>query len=299
MSRQPDSDRREPPKSDRRKPSWLRVALPGAGAFAEVRTRLRNHGLVTVCTEASCPNLAECWAHRTLTVMILGDACTRDCRFCDVRHAEVCAPADPEEPEKVARMLAELEVRYAVLTSVTRDDLPDGGAAHWAATIRAVGRVCPRVEALVPDFGGDLAAVDVVLAAAPAVFAHNIETVRRLSPQIRPSADYDRSLAVLAHAARSGIPVKSSVLLGLGETADEVRETLAGLRAAGVTRLALGQYLAPSRAHAEVRRYLSPEEFDMFRADALEMGFLAVQSGPLVRSSYHAHDMAGPCGPTR
>jgi lipoic acid synthetase len=282
-----------------KKPPWLRVPLPGAGAFAEVRSRLRAHGLVTVCTEASCPNLAECWAHRTLTMMILGENCTRDCRFCDVGHADTCAPPDPEEPGKVATLLAELGVRYAVLTSVTRDDLPDGGAAHWAATLRAVGRVCPQVEALVPDFGGDEAAIDVVLAAAPAVFAHNIETVRRLSPLVRPSADYDRSLAVLAHAARSGIPIKSSVLVGLGETDDELRATFAELRAVGVSRLAVGQYLAPSRAHAEVRRFLSPAEFDMLRADALDMGFSAVQSGPLVRSSYHAHDMAGPCGPTR
>ncbi len=282
-----------------RKPPWLRVPLPGAGAFAEVRTRLRERGLVTVCTEASCPNLAECWAHRTLTIMILGDTCTRDCRFCDVGHSDVGAPPDPGEPAKVAAVLSELEVRYAVLTSVTRDDLPDGGAAHWAATIRAVREVCPQVEALVPDFGGDTAAVDVVLAAGPTVFAHNIETVRRLSPEVRPSADTDRSLAVLGHAARSGIPVKSSLLLGLGETRDEILSILAELRRAGVDRLALGQYLAPSRAHAEVRRFLSPEEFAMLRADALEMGFTAVQAGPLVRSSYHAHDMAGPCGSTR
>jgi len=287
------------PRRAPRKPPWLRVPLPGAGAFAEVRTRLREHGLVTVCTEASCPNLAECWAHRTLTLMILGDTCTRDCRFCDVRHADGCAPPDPEEPGKVAGVLAELGVRYAVLTSVTRDDLPDGGAAHWAATIRAVRGVCPQVEALVPDFGGDTAAVDVVLAASPTVFAHNIETVRRLSPQVRPSADPDRSLAVLRHAARTGVPVKSSLLLGLGETRDEVLSILAELRAAGVDRLAMGQYLAPSRAHAEVRRFLSPEEFAMLRQDALEMGFTAVQAGPLVRSSYHAHDMAGPCGSTR
>ncbi|PKN26232.1 MAG: lipoyl synthase [Deltaproteobacteria bacterium HGW-Deltaproteobacteria-22] len=291
--------------SSLKKPPWLRVPLPGAGAFAEVKTRLRKNGLVTVCTEASCPNLAECWAHGTLTVMILGDVCTRNCRFCDVRHAgdaepgTVCGPPDPDEPEKVARVLGELGVRYAVLTSVTRDDLPDGGAAHWAAVIQAVSAACPAVEALVPDFGGKLDAVDVVLAAAPTVFAHNIETVRSLSPEIRPMADYDRSLVVLAHAAASGIPVKSSLLLGLGETHEEILVTLWDLRAAGVARVTLGQYLAPSRAHVAVKRFLSPGEFDMLRQEALEMGFSAVHSGPLVRSSYHAHTMAGPCGSSR
>jgi len=289
----------EPGRTSLKKPAWLRVQLPGAGAFAEVKSKLRKHGLVTVCTEASCPNLAECWAHGTLTVMILGDVCTRNCRFCDVNHDGPCRPPDPEEPQKVARVLAELSVRYAVLTSVTRDDLPDGGAAHWAAVIAAVSRVCPGVEALVPDFGGDLAAVDTVLAAAPTVFAQNLETVRRLSPEIRPLADYDRTLAVLRHAAASGVPVKSSLLLGLGETHEEILEALRDLRAAGVTRLAMGQYLAPSRSHQEVKRFLSPEEFAMLRAEALETGFSAVQSGPLVRSSYHAHTMAGPCGSQR
>jgi lipoic acid synthetase len=165
--------------------------------------------------------------------------------------------------------------------------------------IAAVSGVCPAVEALVPDFGGDLAAVDTVLAAAPAVFAHNLETVRRLSPEIRPLADHDRSLAVLRHAAASGVPVKSSLLLGLGETRGEILEALRELRAAGVVRLTLGQYLAPSRGHLAVKRFLSPEEFDMLRAEALEMGFSAVHSGPLVRSSYHAHTMAGPCGSQR
>jgi len=217
----------------------------------------------------------------------------------DLRPKTDCVPPDPGEPEKVAHVLGELAVRYAVLTSVTRDDLPDGGAAHWAAVISAVRGVCPGVEALVPDFGGDLRSVDVVLAAGPTVFAHNIETVRRLSPEIRALADYDRSLSVLRHAASSGIPVKSSLLLGLGESREEILLTLQDLHGAGVTRLAMGQYLAPSRRHAEVKRFLSPEEFDMLRADALETGFSAVHSGPLVRSSYHAHTMAGPCGSQR
>ncbi len=275
-----------------RKPPWLRTSLPGYGGFADVRRKLRDHGLVTVCTEASCPNLGECWAHRTLTIMILGDVCTRNCRFCDVRHDAAPFAPDPEEPRKVAAVLSELGVRYAVITSVTRDDLPDGGAAHWAEVIRETKRVCRGVEALVPDFGGNTAAVDAVLAARPDVFAHNIETVRRLSPAIRPLAGYERSLAVLAHAARSGAVVKSSLLLGLGETREEILETLRDLRTAGVARLAMGQYLAPGRGHAPVERFLSPEEFDMLRLVALEMGFSAVLSGPLVRSSYHAHSMA-------
>lgn len=274
-----------------RKPEWLRVGLPGYGAFADVRRKLREHGLVTVCTEASCPNLGECWAHRTLTVMILGDACTRNCRFCDVRHDCTPPPPDADEPRRVAELLSELGVRYAVITSVTRDDLPDGGARHWAEVIRRAAGVCKGVEALVPDFGGDLAAVDTVLEARPDVFAHNIETVRRLSAHIRPLADHDRSLAVLSHAARRGAVVKSSLLLGLGETPDEILATLRELRDAGVARLAMGQYLPPSRSHAPVERFLSPEDFDMLRLAALEMGFSAVLSGPLVRSSYHAHSM--------
>lgn len=275
-----------------RKPPWLRVGLPGYGDFANVRRQLRQHGLVTVCTEASCPNLGECWAHRTLTIMILGDTCTRNCRFCDVQHHSCPAPPDADEPRRVASILSKLGVRYAVITSVTRDDLPDGGAAHWAEVIRYTSEVCQGVEALVPDFGGDFTAIDTVLQAHPTVFAHNIETVRRLSPHIRPLADYDRSLAVLSYAAQQKAVVKSSLLLGMGETQDEVFETLRDLRNAGVMRLAMGQYLAPSRHHAPVGRFLLPEEFDMLRIAALEMGFSAVLAGPLVRSSYHAHEMA-------
>ncbi len=277
-----------------RKPPWLRVQFPGAGAYADVKKLLRRHGLATVCTEAACPNLGECWACGTLTVMILGEVCTRNCRFCNVRRDSAPLPPDPEEPGNVARVLAELKVKHAVLTSVTRDDLPDHGAAHWAAVIRAVAGVCPGVEVLVPDFGGDPDRIDRVLSAGPTVFSHNIETVRRLSAMIRPMADHDRSLGVLAHAALRGFAVKSGMMLGMGETEPEILEAMDELRMANVSRLTLGQYLAPGRTHLPVKRFLSPEEFDMLRTAALEKGFSAVMAGPLVRSSYHAREMAEP-----
>lgn len=234
-----------------------------------------------------------------MTLMILGDHCTRACRFCNVA-TRAPSPPDAAEPERVAAALAELELRHAVITSVTRDDLPDGGAAHWAATIRAVRDRCPRlvVEVLVPDFGGDFSAVDQILDAAPHIFSHNLETVRRLAPSVRPQADYERSLAVLAHAVRQGAVTKSGLMAGLGETEAELREALRDLRGVGVQIASVGQYLQPSRAHVPVDRYYAPEVFTDLESYGVSLGFAYVASGPLVRSSYHADVAADAAGVT-
>jgi lipoic acid synthetase len=251
-------------------------------------------GLHTVCESASCPNVGECWSAKSLTIMLLGGLCTRSCKFCDVPTGRPLPP-DPGEPERVATILAELGLAHAVMTCVTRDDLDDGGAAHWAATIRAVRARCPTmvVEALVSVFKGDTGAVDVVLDAGPDVFAHNLETVPRLSRQVRVQASVERSLAVLAHASQRGALTKSGLMLGLGESLDEVRETMRLLRGAGVEILTLGQYLRPSRQHLPVERHATPEEFARLKDEALAMGFAHVESGPLVRSSYHASNQHG------
>jgi lipoyl synthase len=255
----------------------------------ELRERVHALGLHTVCESASCPNLGECWGEKSLTIMILGGLCTRSCKFCDVPTGRPLPP-DPAEPERVATMLAGLGLNHTVITCVTRDDLPDGGAAHWAATLRAVKARCPSLvlEALVSDFRGDTAAVDVVLAAGPDVFAHNLETVPRLCRQVRVQASVERSLAVLAHASRRGALTKSGLMLGLGETPDEIRATMRDLRGAGVEILTLGQYLRPSRQHLPIARHVPPDEFAALKTEALAMGFGHVEAGPLVRSSYHA-----------
>lgn len=247
---------------------------------------LRLH---TVCQSASCPNIGECWSRRALTIMILGDVCTRSCRFCDVTTGRP-SPPDPDEPRRVAEMLSQLGLRHTVITCVDRDDLPDGGAAHWAETIRQVKARCPdmTLEVLTGDFRGDTEAVDTVLAAGPDVFAHNLETVPRLSREVRVQASYPRSYRVLEHAKRRGAITKTGLMLGLGETLDEVREVMRDCRRIGVDILTLGQYLRPSRKHLEVARYVEPEEFEHLRLYALELGFPHVEAGPLVRSSYHA-----------
>lgn len=272
-----------------RHPPWIRTKLPTGQAYFELRERVHALGLNTVCESASCPNVGECWSAKSLTIMILGGLCTRSCKFCDVPTGRP-SPPDPDEPERVATILAELGLAHAVITCVTRDDLPDGGAAHWAATLRAVRARSPAMvlEALVSDFKGDTSAVDVVLDASPDVFAHNLETVPRLSRQVRVQASVERSLAVLAHAKQRDALTKSSLMLGLGETLDEVRETMRLLREAGVEILTLGQYLRPSRQHLPVERHATPEEFAQLKDEALAMGFAHVESGPLVRSSYHA-----------
>jgi len=270
------------------KPPWLRVTVGQNDTFAATRTRLRAYGLHTVCEEAACPNLGRCWRHGRATVMLLGDRCTRGCRFCNVDKRAVLPP-DPDEPQRVAQALRETGLKEVVLTSVTRDDLPDGGAAHWARTVEALHAAAPGVlvEVLVPDFNGDPAAVDTVIRARPEVFGHNLETVPRLYPQARPQADYTRSLAVLRQASAAGMITKTSVMLGLGETAAELEQTLRDARAAGCSIFYAGQYLQPTPRHLPVARYVEPAEFDRLRAAALSLGFEFVASAPLVRSSYH------------
>jgi lipoic acid synthetase len=265
------------------------MKMPGGPNYTALKHRVRELGLHTVCESASCPNIGECWNRQSLTIMILGGVCTRSCQFCDVPTGRP-APADPEEPERVATMLAELGLRHTVITCVDRDDLKDGGAAHWAATIRAVKRRSPEMvlEVLTGDFKGDTGAVDTVLASAPDVFAHNLETVPRLSRQVRVQASYARSYAVLAHAKRQGAITKTGMMLGLGEDLDEVRQVLRETRDIGVDILTLGQYLRPSRQHLPVARYVTPEEFQALKAEADALGFPHVESGPMVRSSYHA-----------
>ncbi len=270
------------------KPPWLRVTIGQNDTFAATRTRLRTYGLHTVCEEAACPNLGRCWRHGRATIMLLGDRCTRGCRFCNVDKRAVLPP-DPDEPQRVAQALRESGLKEVVLTSVTRDDLPDGGAAHWARTVEALHAAAPGVlvEVLVPDFNGDPTAVDAVIRARPDVFGHNLETVPRLYPLARPQADYARSLAVLRQASAAGMITKTSVMLGLGETAEELEQTLRDARAAGCSIFYAGQYLQPSPRHLPVTRYVEPAEFDRLHAAATALGFDFVASAPLVRSSYH------------
>jgi lipoic acid synthetase len=272
-----------------RHPPWIRAKMPSGKVFFDLRARVHELGLHTVCESASCPNIGECWNRQSLTIMILGGICTRSCQFCDVPTGRPL-PADPEEPERVATILGELGLRHTVITCVDRDDLKDGGAAHWAATITAVKRRCPEMtlEVLAGDFKGDTGAVDTVLAARPDVFAHNLETVPRLSRRVRVQASYARSYAILAHAKRRGAITKTGLMLGLGEELDEIRTVLRETREIGVDILTLGQYLRPSRQHLPVERYVTPDEFAMLKAEATALGFPHVESGPMVRSSYHA-----------
>jgi lipoic acid synthetase len=277
----------------RRHPDWIRVPLPTKPTFFEVKQRVGDLKLHTVCESASCPNIGECWSRRALTIMIMGDICTRSCRFCDVTTGRPL-PLDPDEPRRVATMLGELDLEHTVITCVDRDDLPDFGGAHWAATIRAVKAACPTMtlEVLVGDFKGDTANADLVLAAEPDVFAHNLETVPRLSRQVRVQASYPRSYKILEHARARGAVTKTGLMLGLGETKDEVIEVLREVAGLGVDIVTLGQYLAPSKSHLPIERYWSPAEFAELGQLATELGIAHVESGPLVRSSYHADGQA-------
>lgn len=276
-----------------RKPPWLRAQMPSGERFDEVRSIVREHRLSTVCEEAKCPNIGECWNVGTATVMLMGAVCTRACRFCSVDTGNPRGWLDPEEPANVARTVDLMGLRYVVLTSVNRDDLPDGGAAHFADCVRAIKAISPAtaVEALTPDFQGDFAAVQAVVDSGLEVFAQNVETVRRLTHPVRdPRAGYDRTLSVLSEAKRhrSSVLVKSSLMLGLGETDAEIEECLRDLREASVDIVTLGQYLRPTSNHLEVQRYISPDEFRQLREYALGLGFLECVAGPLVRSSYRA-----------
>jgi lipoic acid synthetase len=278
------------------RPEWLKVRVPAAGAESEIARLVEDKSLNTVCQEARCPNLAECWGvERTATFMLMGDVCTRRCGFCAVTQG-IGRPLDPEEPRHVAEAVKTLGVAHAVVTSVNRDELPDGGAGHFAATIRAIRALAPgvTVEVLIPDFLGSAAALETVLDEAPEVLNHNTETVERLYRRVRPDAIYARSLELLRRAAerrdkeKISLKVKSGVMVGLGESREELSETLRDLRRAGVDVVTVGQYLQPHARRLPIERYYTPEEFEEIRREGEGLGFFRVESGPLVRSSYHA-----------
>jgi len=280
-------------KKGRRHPDWIRASLVRTGRGGDVRGALAGGGLHTVCEEARCPNRGECWDAGTATFLIMGAVCTRNCRYCSVRHGKP-EPPDPDEPGRVARAAKKLGCRYVVVTSVTRDDLPDGGAEHFAAVVRELKNEITGVgvELLVPDFSGDEKAVLTVADACPDVFGHNIETVSRRFPEVRPQGSYRRSLSLLGFLSRErpGMVLKSGLMAGLGESRAEITEALGDLRATGVQIVTVGQYLQPSRESAPVDRYLRPEEFEEIREEAVAMGFASAVCGPLVRSSYHAEE---------
>ena len=283
-----------------KKPRWLKKKLPTGPEYEKVKELIGKDRLHTVCQEAKCPNIWECFSRQTATFLIMGSRCTRNCRFCSVTQGPVESP-DPTEPERVAAAVRQMGLRYVVITSVTRDDLPDGGAAFFAATIEAVHRQIPsaKVEVLIPDFQGNAEALQSVLEAGPDVLNHNIETVPRLYKLVRPQARYKRSLQLLSRVQKyaPGLPIKSGLMLGLGESSEEIRSTLKDLIGAGCRILTLGQYLQPSKAHLPVKRFVSPAEFENWKNIALEMGFCEVASGPFVRSSYHAKELYQAIGP--
>ena len=293
------SDTAPPPR--RRIPEWLRLKLPTQPAFVETRRLLDDLGLHTVCESARCPNHWECWSQGTATFMIGGENCTRACRFCAVSTLKP-KPLEADEPQRVAEAARRLGLKHVVITAVARDDLPDGAAAHWRKTIAAVREACPGVviEVLTPDFNGRDEQIRDVVEAAPEIFNHNLETVRRLTPEVRHRATYDRSLEVLRRVreqASSRIYTKSGLMLGLGETENELRQAFKDLREVGCDILTLGQYLQPTRAHLPVVEYLPPERFESLGHVAKGMGFTHVASGPMVRSSYHAADFIVPPAP--
>lgn len=285
----------DPEQTPVRKPSWIRAQLPKTSdmhRIAQLKTVMREQGLHSVCEEASCPNLPECFGHGTATFMILGDICTRKCPFCDVTHGRPNAP-DIDEPQKLANTVAQMGLKYIVITSVDRDDLPDGGAGHFAAVIRALRATCPdlTIEILTPDFRGCLdIAVDILVKNPPDVFNHNLETVPSLYRRVRPGADYSHSLTLLQRMkeALPNVPTKSGLMLGVGETDAELQQLLQDLRAHQVEWLTVGQYLQPTPHHLPVERYVTPDQFDSLATYARSLGFEQVASGPMVRSSYHA-----------
>lgn len=280
----------------RRHPPWLKVRAPTGQAFFTTRRVVKTWQLHTVCEEARCPNIGECWSHGTATFMLLGDACTRNCGFCAVRHGKPLA-VDETEPQRVAEAVAALELRHVVVTSVDRDDLPDGGASQFARTVRAIKALRPSctVEVLIPDFQGNWGALEQLLDAPVDVLNHNVETVPRLYRRVRPGARYERSLALLARAKtyRANVRTKTGLMLGLGEEEEELFEVFRDLVTVGCDILTLGQYLQPTSAHLPVVRYVPPEEFQTLRERALSIGFRYVEAGPLVRSSYHAWKHVG------
>ncbi|MBR7182733.1 MAG: lipoyl synthase [Alistipes sp.] len=276
-----------------RKPSWLKIRLHKSEAFAEVDRIVTQHGLHTICSSGRCPNKAECWSRKTATFMILGDICTRNCRFCATKTGHPLPP-DSDEPSKVAQSVALMNLRHVVVTSVTRDDLPDHGAAHWAAVVKAIREQSPQttIELLISDLDADTTRLDVVIASKPDIIGHNIETVSRLTPTLRSKATYSKSLATLSYLASKGVVVKSGLMVGLGETEEEVEETMQDLYKAGVRILTIGQYLQPTAEHYPVAEYITPQKFEEYKTLALQIGFDFCASAPLVRSSYLADEAA-------
>jgi len=272
-----------------RKPEWLKIRLPRGEEFSKVNSLVKRYQLNTICTSGNCPNHADCWERGTATLMILGNTCTRSCKFCNVNTGKP-SPVDPDEPKKVAQTVKALALKHCVLTSVDRDDLPDGGANHWAETIRQVKLLNPEttIETLVPDFDGKQELIQLVIDSAPEVISHNLETVCRLTPIIRSRAKYETSLAVLKKIADGGIVAKSGIMLGLGETEEEIMQTMDDLLAVNCKVFTLGQYLQPTRQNYPVYEYITPEKFEEYRKIGLTKGFDFVESAPLVRSSFHA-----------
>ncbi len=272
------------------KPRWLRVKLPTGEGFKGVRKLVDNYNLHTICESGNCPNMGECWGAGTATFMILGNTCTRSCGFCAVKTGRP-EDVDWDEPERVARSVKLMNVKHCVITSVDRDDLRDGGSILWAETVKAVRRMSSQttMETLIPDFKGETRNIDRIVEVAPEIVSHNMETVRRLTRKVRIQAQYDRSLGVLKYLKEQGLPrTKSGIMLGLGETEEEVIQTMRDLREAEVDIVTLGQYLQPTKKHLPVTEYVAPEQFDKYKEIGLDMGFRYVESGPLVRSSYHA-----------
>lgn len=287
----PHSGKRNNPegKVSQKKPDWLRVKLPIGEKYKKVRELVSEHKLHTICESGSCPNMGECWGAGTATFMILGNICTRSCGFCNVATGKPL-PADLKEPTRIGSSVLLMGVKHCVITSVDRDDLPDGGSIIWAETVNAVRKMSPKttMETLIPDFAGNWENLQRIIDVAPEIVSHNLETIRRLTKEVRIQAKYDRSLEVLLRLKEGGMKTKSGIMLGLGETRDEVIETMKDLRQSKVDILTIGQYLQPTRAHLPVEKFVTPKEFEEFKEIGLEMGFRFVESGPLVRSSYHA-----------
>lgn len=280
----------EPKRKRVPKPDWLKTRLGASEIFAHTKQSIEHRGLNTICHSGRCPNQGECWSAGVATFMIGGAYCTRACRFCNTQTMRTPPPLDPSEPQSVADSIREMGLRHAVITSVDRDDLSDYGLAHWVSTVKAIQQTTPEVslELLIPDFNGDLSLVDRIIELRPKVISHNLETVKRLTPSVRHRATYEQSMNVLSHIARQGIRTKTGIMVGLGETPEEVKELMQEVHQAGVSVLTIGQYLQPTRKHLEVVEYIHPRQFSLYSIWGHELGIDKVESGPLVRSSYHA-----------
>lgn len=278
-------------KNSQRKPDWLKIRLPQKNTFASVHETIKSLNLNTICTSGKCPNLGECWDRGTATLMILGDICTRACKFCAVKTGKPLPP-DSDEPKQIAKSIRILSLKHVVITSVDRDDLPDKGALHWADTILKIKEINPNttIETLIPDFDANRELLQIVINAKPEVISHNLETVKRLTPSVRSRAKFETSLEVLKQISESGIVSKTGMMVGIGETFDEVVETMTAARAVGCKVFTIGQYLQPTPAHLPVLQYINPETFLQWKQIGLQMGFTKVESSPLVRSSYHAEN---------